>query len=112
MLRNAKKMTARANERSQVRIFGTVKAMHESIRGRVADISASGMAIDLERPIKIMANQIISFECKELGQLTGSVRWCNGSRVGIQYKLTAPALAQISSYFRFFHTEFKPEKHR
>lgn len=108
MLRNSKRMTPRGSERSKVRIFGTVKVMHEAIRGRVADISASGMAIDLERPIKITPNQIISFDCKELGQLTGSVRWCNGSRVGIQYKLTAPALAQIASYFRFFHQEFKP----
>jgi hypothetical protein len=112
MLQNSKQMTARKNERSKVRIFGTVKVMHEAIRGRVADISASGMAVDLERPIRITANQIITFESQELGQLTGIVRWCNGSRVGIQYKLTAPALAQISSYFRFFHQEYKPNPRR
>mgnify|MGYP000476956983 CR=1 FL=1 len=103
MHHSARHNSRRASERSGVRIMGLFKAMHETIRGRIADISTSGMAIDLERPLKISPNQIVTFECRELGQLTGTVRWCNGSRIGIEHKLTGPAMAQIASYFRFFH---------
>ena len=108
MLQNVKDMPVRTNDRSKVRIFATVKVMHEKSRARVVDLSPTGMALELEKPIRIMLGQIVVIESEELGQLTGTVRWYNNGRLGLQYKLSTNALAQISSYFRFFHEEVKP----
>ncbi|MDX3925632.1 MAG: PilZ domain-containing protein [Shinella sp.] len=99
---------ARGSDRSNVRIFGTAKVMHQTSRGRVVDLSETGMAIDLEKPMQVMQGQPVTFESEELGRLTGTVRWYANGRIGIQYKLTTNALAQISSYFRFFHQPVKP----
>ncbi|HVK90251.1 MAG TPA: PilZ domain-containing protein [Mycoplana sp.] len=108
MLQNVKDMPVRTNDRSKVRIFANVKVMHEKSRARVVDLSPTGMALELEKPIRIMLGQIVVIESEELGQLTGTVRWYNNGRLGLQYKLSTNALAQISSYFRFFHEEVKP----
>jgi len=108
MLQNIKDMPVRASDRSKVRIFVKVKVMHQESLARVVDLSPSGMALDLEKPIRILPGQIISMESEELGRLSGTVRWYNNGRVGIEYKLNTNALAQISSYFRFFHEEVKP----
>ncbi|PTM98400.1 PilZ domain-containing protein [Mycoplana dimorpha] len=108
MLQNIKDMPVRGNDRSKVRIFANVKVMHERSRARVVDLSPTGMALDLEKPIRIMAGQIVTIESEELGQLTGTVRWYKNGRLGLEYRLSTNALAQISSYFRFFHEEVKP----
>lgn len=94
--------------RSNVRIFGTVKVMHQTSRGRIVDLSPSGMALDLETPMRVSPGQLVTVESDELGRLTGTVRWYANGRIGVEYKLTTNALAQISSYFRFFHQEVKP----
>jgi len=103
-----KDMPVRTNDRSKVRIFTTVRIMHQSTRARVVDLSPTGMAFDVEKPIQAMAGQMVTVESEELGRLTGTVRWYSNGRLGIQYKLSTNALAQISSYFRFFHEEVRP----
>ena len=103
-----KDMPVRATDRSKVRIFATVKVMHQSTRARVVDLSPTGMAFDIEKPIQISPGQIVTVESEELGRLSGTVRWYSNGRLGIQYKLSTNALAQISSYFRFFHEEVRP----
>ncbi|MFT4158655.1 PilZ domain-containing protein [Shinella zoogloeoides] len=103
-----KDMPVRATDRSKVRIFATVKVMHQSTRARVVDLSPSGMALDIEKPIQAMPGQLVTIESEELGRLSGTVRWCANGRLGIQYKLSTNALAQITSYFRFFHEEVQP----
>ncbi|MDF1632307.1 PilZ domain-containing protein [Mycoplana sp. MJR14] len=112
MQQNIKDMPVRASDRSKVRIFANVKVMHQESRARVVDLSPSGMALDLEKPIRIVPGQIITMDSEELGRLSGTVRWYNNGRVGIEYKLNTNALAQISSYFRFFHEEVKPVMRR
>ena len=103
-----KDMPTRTNDRSRVRIFATVTVMHQSTRARVVDLSPTGMAFDIERPIQAVAGQMVTVESEELGRLTGTVRWYSNGRLGIQYKLSTNALAQITSYFRFFHEEVRP----
>jgi hypothetical protein len=105
---NIKDMPVRATDRSNVRIFATVKVMNQSIRGRVVDLSPSGMALDLEKPVQAAPGQMVTIESEELGRLTGTVRWFRNGRLGIEYKLSTNALAQITSYFRFFHQEVRP----
>ncbi|EYR83445.1 pilus assembly protein PilZ [Shinella sp. SUS2] len=103
-----KDMPVRANSRSKVRIFATVRVMHQSTRARVIDLSPTGMAFDVEKPIQAMAGQLVTVESEELGRLSGTVRWYTNGRLGIEYKLSTNALAQITSYFRFFHEEVQP----
>lgn len=103
-----KDMPVRGNDRSKVRIFANVQVMHQSSRARVVDLSPTGMAFDLEKPLQAMPGQMVTIESEELGRLSGTVRWYSNGRLGIQYKLSTNALAQITSYFRFFHTEVKP----
>ena len=103
-----KDMPVRANNRSKVRIFATVRVMQQTSRGRVVDLSPTGMALDLEKPIQAMPGQLVTIESEELGRLSGTVRWFRNGRLGIEYKLSTNALAQINSYFRFFHEEVRP----
>lgn len=103
-----KDMPVRVTDRSKVRIFAMVKVMHQSVRARVVDLSPTGMALDLEKPIQAMPGQMVIIESEELGRLSGTVRWLSNGRLGIQYKLSTNALAQITSYFRFFHEEVQP----
>jgi len=103
-----KDMPVRGNDRSRVRIFAEVRVMHQTSRARVVDLSPTGMAFDLEKPIQAMPGQMVTIESEELGRLSGTVRWYSNGRLGIQYKLSTNALAQITSYFRFFHEEVKP----
>ena len=103
-----KDMPVRANSRSKVRIFATVRVMHQSTRARVIDLSPTGMAFDVEKPNQAMAGQLVTVESEELGRLSGTVRWYTNGRLGIEYKLSTNALAQITSYFRFFHEEVQP----
>ena len=103
-----KDMPVRGNDRSRVRIFANVQVMHQSSRARVVDLSPTGMAFDLEKPIQAMPGQMVTIESEELGRLSGTVRWYSNGRLGIQYKLSTNALAQITSYFRFFHEEVRP----
>ena len=72
--------------RSRTRIFGTVHYFNQSITGRVVDLSETGMALELE----------------------GTVQWQHGNRLGLRLQLSSNTLAQLSSYFRFFHEEVKP----
>ncbi|CAK7254873.1 PilZ domain-containing protein [Shinella yambaruensis] len=103
-----KDMPVRASDRSKVRIFATVRVMHQTTRARVIDLSPTGMAFDVEKPIQAMAGQLVTVESEELGRLSGTVCWYSNGRLGIQYKLSTNALAQITSYFRFFHEEVRP----
>lgn len=103
-----KDMPVRGNDRSRVRIFANVQVMHQFSRARVVDLSPTGMAFDLEKPLQAMPGQMVTIESEELGRLSGTVRWYSNGRLGIQYKLSTNALAQITSYFRFFHEEVKP----
>lgn len=103
-----KDMPVRVTDRSNVRIFATVHVMHQSVRGRVVDLSPSGMALDLEKSIQAIPGQLVTIESEELGRLSGNIRWFRNGRLGIEYKLSTNALAQITSYFRFFHEEVRP----
>ena len=105
---NIKDMPVRTNDRSKVRIFATVRIMHQSTRARVVDLSPTGMAFEVEKPIQATNGQMVTVESEELGRLSGTVRWYSNGRLGIQYKLSTTARAQITSYFRFFHEEVRP----
>ncbi|MCB5204800.1 PilZ domain-containing protein [Neorhizobium sp. T786] len=101
-------MSSRAAARTRTRIFATVRYYNQSARGRVVDLSATGMALELEERFNAADGSRVKIESDELGFIEGTVRWCRGSRIGIELHLNSNALAQVSSYFRFFHEDVRP----
>jgi hypothetical protein len=101
-------MKTRSAERSRTRIFGTIRYFNQATQGRVVDLSETGMALELHGPFHAANGSRVRIESEELGILEGTVKWCRGGRVGVQFNLNSNALAQVSSYFRFFHQDVKP----
>lgn len=103
------KIVARQESRSKCRIFGTVKYLNQTAPGRVIDLSPSGIALQLHEAMQIRTGMSVTVQSPELGHLNGTVRWLDKTgRVGIQLQHTTASLAQVSSYFRFFHEEIRP----
>ncbi|HEX2146898.1 MAG TPA: PilZ domain-containing protein [Pseudorhizobium sp.] len=101
-------MTNRSADRTRTRIYGTVRYFNQTARGRVVDLSATGIALELQEPLAAATGSRVKIESEELGFIEGTIRWCRGSRIGIQLTLNTNALAQVSSYFRFFHKDPGP----
>lgn len=101
-------MSNRGAARTKTRIYGTVKYFNQSAKGRVVDLSATGIALELQEAFSAADGSRVKIESEELGFIEGTVRWCRGSRIGIQLHLNTNALAQVSSYFRFFHKDIRP----
>lgn len=101
-------MANRAASRSRTRIFGTVKYLNQEACGRVVDLSATGMALELQAALAAGVGSRVTIESDDLGFIQGTVKWLRGSRIGIELQLSTNTLAQLSSYFRFFHKEIAP----
>lgn len=100
-------MKTRGAERSKTRIYGTVRYYNQTVEGRVVDLSATGMALELRGPFNAANGSRVRIESDDLGFLEGTVVWTRGSRLGIKLQLSTNSLAKVSSYFRFFHAEPK-----
>ena len=62
----------------------------KTLDGATLDVSASGMRIMLNRPIKIDSVLDVWVNLKEQNKkyfLTGNVRWCNETEVGGNYQI-------------------------
>jgi hypothetical protein len=101
-------MATRTAPRSKTRIFATVHYFSQSTRGRVVDLSATGMALELDGPFAAAKGSRVKVQSEDLGFIEGVVQWQHMNRLGLQLKLSTNTLAQLSSYFRFFHEEVKP----
>ncbi|WP_137131902.1 PilZ domain-containing protein [Rhizobium sp. FY34] len=99
---------ARKAERKRTRITGTVRYGMQHALGRVIDLSAVGMALDLEKPLHAAIGSRIRVESEALGLIEGTVQWCHGARLGVQFDRSSNAFAKVASYFRFFHRETRP----
>jgi PilZ domain len=98
-------LKARKAERKRTRITGTVRYGMQQSPGRVVDLSAAGMALDLERPLSAAVGSRIRVESEALGLIDGTVQWCHGTRLGVAFDHSSNAFAKVSSYFRFFHRD-------
>jgi hypothetical protein len=101
-------LKGRRATRERTRIYGTVKFLGQSVQGRVVDLSASGLALDLSAPFAAGSGSKVAIESEELGALEGIVKWNRSGRLGIEFHANSNASAQVSSYFRFFHKPVKP----
>jgi hypothetical protein len=101
-------MKVRSAPRRKARIAGTVKYYGQSVSGRVVDISATGLALDLSGPFNAAPGSPIRIDSDELGVLEGIVKWQHSGRLGIQFRPNTNAAAQVAAYFRFFHQDIQP----
>lgn len=105
---DSKETQYRGAARTKTRIYATVTYVQQSARARVIDLSETGIALELEEPISAAANSQVRIVSPELGHLTGIVVWNHGGRLGLRLSLSTNTLAQLSSYFRFFHQDITP----
>ncbi len=101
-------MQNRGAGRSKTRIYGTVQYFNQTVKGRVVDLSATGMALELEGAFAAAKGSRVKVQSEDLGFIEGTVQWQHANRLGLQLQLSTNTLAQLSSYFRFFHEEVKP----
>ncbi len=101
-------MKVRSAQRRKTRIPGTVRYYSQATGGRVVDLSANGLALDLTGPFSASTGSPVKIESDELGILEGTVKWCHSGRLGIEFRPNTNAAAQVSAYFRFFHRDIKP----
>lgn len=101
-------MQNRGAGRSQTRIYGTVQYFNQSVAGRVVDLSATGMALELDGSFAAAKGSRVKVQSDDLGFIEGTVQWQHMNRLGLQLNLSTNTLAQLSSYFRFFHEDVKP----
>lgn len=98
----------RREDRSAVRLYGTLQYMTAKIRCRVVDLSEQGICLRMEE-VRDMAKGIrVDFRSEELGHLVGKVAWVRGNTVGLILNHTSSTYAQVKSYFRFFHQDIVP----
>jgi hypothetical protein len=96
-------MKNRSAQREKTSISGTVKYYNQTTKGRVVDLSETGLALDLHGAFHAAPGSAIRIESDELGVLEATVKWLHRGRLGVQFKTNSNAAAQVSSYFRFFH---------
>lgn len=96
-------LKARKVPRSRCQIDTKVRYFNERTEGRVLNLSGNGLALELSRPLSARAGSKIWVESRELGLLDGTVQWCEGTRLGLQFERNSNAWAKVASYFRFFH---------
>lgn len=101
-------MKTRAAARRKTRIPGTLNYYNRQNRARVVDLSPNGMALDVEGPFHASSGSAVKIESKELGILEGTVRWTNGGRIGVEFRVNSNAAALVAAYFRFFHEDMSP----
>ena len=102
------KMKARVSPRHYARLTGQVRYFTKLVAGRVVNISAHGVALDLQAPLYAAAGSKVRVECDDIGLLDGFVRWAHNGRIGIEFDRSSNASAKVVSYFRFFHKDIKP----
>ncbi|MCJ8506998.1 PilZ domain-containing protein [Rhizobium lemnae] len=101
---------ARHTARHNTRIVATIRYGEHDRSGQVINLSGSGLAIQLERPLFASVGARICVTCDALGLLEGSVKWSEGVRLGVQFDRSSNAWAKVASYFRFYHTTSRPKR--
>lgn len=98
----------RKSRRSSVRMIASVRYLTTTVTGRIVDVSPTGIALDLAKPLQAGPGSKVRVECDDIGGLDGTVRWSHNGRIGIEFDPSSNASAKVASYFRFFHKEVKP----
>lgn len=106
------KIEGRRSARSHCRIDSIVNYFNQRTEARVLNVSGTGMALELQGKLHAGAGSKVTIENEDIGLIEGTVRWCRSGKLGIQIRQSSNSLAQIASYFRHFHKEVRPSRHR
>lgn len=98
-------MKTRKFPRKAARIKGKIRYGLQETDIRIVNVSMDGIALELFSPIHAAAGSAVKIECGEIGYLEGVVCWARNGRVGVHFKPSSNARAQMASYFRFTHRE-------
>lgn len=98
----------RSATRNKTRVYANIRYFNQLVSGRVIDLSATGMAIELDAPFSAAIGSRVKIESEDLGFIEGIVQWQHSTRLGLKLELSTNTVAQLQSYFRFFHQEVKP----
>ncbi len=101
-------MKVRSAVRRHTRLIGSVRYLNRETEGRVVDLSATGIALDLAGSFLGGVGSRVRIDCENLGAIEGTVRWMRNGRIGVEFSRNSNAAAQVSSYFRFFHKDIMP----
>lgn len=101
---------ARHIARHSTRIIADIRYGGHHRAGKVINLSASGLAIQMERPLFASVGSRIHVTCDALGMVEGSVKWSEGTRIGVQFDRSSNAWAKVASYFRFYHQPSKAKR--
>lgn len=107
-MQNNLNMKVRSAVRRHARIIGSVKYLNRETEGRVVDLSATGIALDLAGSFLGAAGSKVRIESEDLGAIEGTVRWLRNGRIGVEFSRNSNASAQVAAYFRFFHKDYRP----
>lgn len=101
-------MKTRKAPRRFTRIYGTVRYYDQIAKGRIVNLSDTGLALDLGGPFNAANGSPVRIESDSLGILEGTVKWSHRGRLGIEFNPNSNAAAQVTAYFRFFHKDVSP----
>lgn len=107
-MHNNLNMKVRSAVRRNCRLFGNIKYLNRETVGRVVDLSAAGIALELSGAFLGGTGSRVRVECDDLGALEGTVRWLRNGRMGVEFSRTSNASALVTAYFRFFHKDINP----
>lgn len=88
-------------ERSNVRV--KVKYQGRELRGRLFDISTTGLGVEMTEAFFAPPGGQIVIESDEIGALQGTIRWRTNSRIGVSFGASSNAAAKVDAYFKNFH---------
>ena len=95
----------RRQTRHRCRLNAEMRIGERTYRGRVFDLSRSGICIGVSPYANLAEGDEVDIFCKELGALQGRVKWRTAERVGIAFMNTTDTNAKVESYFRYFAGE-------
>lgn len=90
----------RAHPRDKTRMRAEINCKGQETRGSVLDLSKLGAGLYLSLDIDIAFGDEIHFMTKEMGHLTGTVRWTRSPRVGVSLMASSNTEAKVESYYK------------
>ena len=98
----------RAQPRDKTRIRATIDCKGKKTPGSVLDLSRLGAGLYLSRDIPVNFGDEIHFDTKEMGLLSGTVRWFRSPRLGVSLLPSSNTLAKVESYYKMLREAKAP----
>lgn len=90
----------RALRRDKTRMRAKIDCKGNETPGSVLDLSKLGAGLYLSKDIPIGPGDKVSFSTEEMGHLSGTVRWAQCPRVGVELLESSNTEAKVESYYK------------